>query len=116
MKKIDQFIAKTTKYLFVNRWRFAFLVPLFLFIDMISKMPYLGLLLTFENRLILYWILVVLILKIGYKGTSIIAFSLTLLAVFSSIRERTVLAEQLGIIIVVLVFVAYVQSRIKTDL
>ena len=116
MKKINLLTVKASKYLFINRWRLVFLIPLFMFIDLLSKMPYLGLLLTFENRLILYWILVVLILKIGYKGTSIIAFSLTLLAVFSSIRERTVLAEQLGIIIVVLVFIAYVQSRIKTDL
>lgn len=116
MRRINLFVDKTTRYLYVNRWRLIFLIPLFMFIDILSKMPYLGLLLTFENKLILYWALIVFVLKISYKGTLIIAFSLMLLAVFSSVRERTVFAEQLGIIIVVLVFVAYIQSRIKTDL
>lgn len=115
MKKIKFCIKKISDYLFSYRWRLVLLIVLFFLSGYIIQVPYLNILFTFENNIIVFWILVIIILQVNHKVT--VAFSMfwIIMAFVSIIRGRIMFSEQMGTIIMGVFFIAFLQKLIEKE-
>ncbi|GEM_PF-4765533 len=95
------------QYLYTRRWRLVFLLAIFVLLDFLSRLPYFSLLLTFTNLTIIFWIIVMFILKLPSKSSFFVAIIFLFFAIVSALRNRNMSQEVAGNIIYFLLLIGF---------
>lgn len=118
LKDIDIRIAKKlAMFIFKNRIKIYILVILYLFVFVLSKVPYINLYTELINFLRWALLYVLVILVFGFKEIKLYLVSISLFVILSLLvlvnKDST--AEQLGVVVYMLLITAVVKS-VKTSL
>jgi len=108
-RKKSSLIQSMIGYLYARRWKLVFIVGILFFIDFFSRLPYLGLLLTFTNRTILFWLFALFILRWPARSNFLLAAIVILFSLFSALRYRKEPEEVLGNIVYYLLVIGFSQ-------
>lgn len=108
-KKILIYYRQAERYLYKNRWRLAFLSVAYMLLGTLTRLPYIGLLFTVPNTAILFWIVIMITLRLHPKNNFLFALILVFFAMFNTLRGRNASSEAIGIIIYALVVFGILQ-------
>ncbi len=101
-------IYAVAQYLHTQRWRLVFLLAVFVLLDFLSRLPYFSLLLTFTNVTIIFWIVVMFVLKLPSKSSFFVAIIFLFFAIINALRNRSIAQEVAGNIIYFLLLIGFI--------
>lgn len=108
-KKIKIKFSKLVDYLGKNKFRVLFLLAILVGFESLSYLPYVGLIFSLQNRVIILWIISLWVLNLSPKYNFLASLLSLLVALISVLQGKTVVAEAMGVVAFVLLGVGVLQ-------